>query len=101
MSVRAFMTPEPDRDYLKAISPNVGKSFATQKEMASLNKRVHQIMSHKPVTVYEKDSIAIALEKFREYNVSCLPVLNHEEQVVGVLTWRNLLHGMRVKKVSG
>ena len=101
MSVRAFMTPEWDRDYLKAISPNVGKSFATQKEMASLNKRVHQIMSHKPVTVYEKDSIGIALEKFREYNVSCLPVLNHEEQVVGVLTWRNLLHGMRVKKVSG
>ena len=78
-----------------------GKDVATQKEMATLNKRVHQIMSHKPVIVYEKDSIAIALEKFREYNVSCLPVLNHSEQVVGVLTWRNLLHGMRVKKLSG
>ena len=87
-----------DRDYLKAISPNVGKDFATQKEMATLNKRVHQIMAHKLVTVRETDSLQVAIDKFRDCNVSCLPVIDDNEHVAGIFSWRNLLDAMRVKK---
>lgn len=90
-----------DRDYLKAISPNVGKDIATRKELATLNKRVHQIMSRRPVTVCGTDSVQVAVDKFREHNVSCLPVLSGQERVIGILTWRNLLKAMRVKKIHG
>jgi acetoin utilization protein AcuB len=90
-----------DRDYLKAISPNIDKDIATRKELATLNKRVHQIMNHHPVTVNAADSIQVAVEKFRDNNVSCLPVLDDNDRVVGILSWRNLLRGMRVKKGSG
>ena len=90
-----------DRDYLKAISPNVGKGVATEKELATLNKRVHQIMSHHPVSVRAADSIQAAVDMFRNNDVSCLPVLNDDGRVVGILSWRNLLKGMRVKKVTG
>lgn len=85
-----------DRDYLKAISPNIGKEIATEKELATLNKRVHQIMTHKPIVVYANDSIQKAINGFREHNISCLPVLDASERVVGILSWRNLLSAMRV-----
>lgn len=97
---RRLMGVISDRDYLKAISPNVGKDIATEKELATLNKRVHQIMTHNPVVVYEKDSIQIAINKFREHSISCLPVLNDQEGVVGILSWRNLLSAMRVTSSS-
>ena len=40
-----------DRDLLRALSPYVGTASENARDTATLRKRVHQIMSRKPVTL--------------------------------------------------
>lgn len=84
-----------DRDLLKAISPNIGKRAERDVDAATLNKRVHQIMSRKPIFLREDDSVLEAIRLFDEHAVSCLPVVNHDDAPVGILSWRDLIRAMR------
>lgn len=60
-----------DRDLLKSISPNLGTVAESQDDIATLNKRVHQIMTRKLVTldadagVYETIDILKAFVSIR------------------------------------
>jgi len=40
-----------DRDLLRAISPFIGSVVETNRDLGTLNKRVHQIATRKPVTL--------------------------------------------------
>ena len=40
-----------DRDLLRAVSPFIGSTVETVRDIATLNKRVHQIMTRKPITL--------------------------------------------------
>lgn len=81
-----------DRDLLKAMSPNIGTAAETAKDIATLNKRVHQVMTRKPVTLNENDDINDAVTLFREHSVSCLPVVNSNREPSGIISWRDVLN---------
>ena len=80
-----------DRDLLKAISPNIDTNAETVHDTNSLNKRVHQIMAHKPVTLPANAGIFEAISVFNRHNISCIPVINSEQQPVGIVSWRDIL----------
>ena len=80
-----------DRDLLKAVSPFVDTLSETTRDRATLEKRVHQIMSRKPITVSRETSIADAAALLLEEGVSCLPVTSPEGEVEGIVTWKDLL----------
>lgn len=80
-----------DRDLLKSISPNVDAASATDKDLASLNKRVHQIMTRRPITLYEDATMKDAVELFNNNKISCIPVVNSNNQPVGMLSWRDIM----------
>lgn len=80
-----------DRDLLKSISPFVDTLSETTRDLATLQKRAHQIMSRKPISVPKDATLEIAVETLLVHNISCLPVTNEEAAVVGVLTWKDLL----------
>ncbi len=80
-----------DRDLLKAVSPFVDTLSEMTRDRATLEKRVHQIMSRKPITVSRETSIADAAALLLEEGVSCLPVTSPEGEVEGVVTWKDLL----------
>ena len=79
-----------DRDLLKALSPNVGTLSETSRDAATLNKRSHQIMTRKPVTIKLGASIQEAISLFNTHTISCLPVVNTEFQPVGIVSWRDI-----------
>ena len=79
-----------DRDLLKALSPNVGTLSETSRDAATLNKRSHQIMTRKPVTIKLGASIQEAISLFNKHTISCLPVVNTEVQAVGIVSWRDI-----------
>lgn len=87
-----------DRDFLKAISANIGKLWETPKDKATLNKRVHQIMSRDPFTLEPNDSIDKALDYFVTKDISSIPVVNDENEIVGILSWRDILRAMKAYK---
>ncbi len=80
-----------DRDLLKSISPYVGTFSETSRDLATLQKRAHQIMSRKPISVPKDATVQVAAETLLANNISCLPVTNEEGNVEGILTWKDVL----------
>ena len=80
-----------DRDYTKAIHPNIDKPSATVKDLATLNKRVHQIVKREPVVITEHASLKTVIQIFYENKISCLPVVDSNKRPIGVISWRDIL----------
>lgn len=80
-----------DRDLLKNLSPNIGTIAETYRDLASLNKKAHLIMTRKPVTLPLDASNSDAVAVFNNHRVSCIPVVDENHKPKGVLSWRDLL----------
>jgi len=83
-----------DRDLLKALSPYLGTAAETLRDLASLNKRVHQIMSRNPVTLSSSASVYDAVSVFNEEKISCIPVVDDGLVIQGILSWRDILKAL-------
>lgn len=88
-----------ERDLLRAISPNLGNSAQTAKDLETLQKRVHQVMSRNPITVAPHIDIGTASQLILSNNIGCLPVLENGE-LVGIVTWKDLLGAYCGAKVN-
>ncbi|MDX1491564.1 MAG: CBS domain-containing protein [Pseudohongiellaceae bacterium] len=89
-----------DRDLLQALSPFIDSDFETRRDHATLNKRAHQIMTRQPITLEEHHDVFDAIAVFEEHSVSCIPIVDHERRILGIVSWRDiisLLHKNRDK----
>jgi acetoin utilization protein AcuB len=83
-----------DRDLLKALSPYVGSAAETARDLATLNKRVHQIMTRHPITLRPQSDIAEAARLLLTHRISCIPIVDDERNAVGIVTWRDVLKSL-------
>jgi len=83
-----------DRDLLRSLSPNLGKLSETAKDKETLHKRVHQVMTRKPITLTPDAPIREAVNLLITRNVSCIPVVDEEFKPVGIITWRDVMKGL-------
>ena len=93
-----------DRDLLKALHPNIGSISETSKDAALLNKKVHQIMTRKPISLTADAKIYEAVELFNDNKISCIPVVDDENKPAGILTWRDIMQALvdnRAKQLKG
>lgn len=79
-----------DRDLFKAISPGLGTRFETVKDTATLNKKVHQIVTRKPITLTPQSKMREAIVIFNQHPISCIPIVNNNHEAVGILSWRDI-----------
>lgn len=80
-----------DRDLLKAVSPYANTSSERPRDAATLKKRAHQIMIRNPIAIAVDGGVLEAIRLFIDQKISCLPVLNKDGSVAGILTWRDVL----------
>jgi len=83
-----------DRDLLRALSPYVGSAAETARDQATLNKRVHQIMSRRPITLREQSATAQAVNLLLAHRISCIPIVDDQNRPVGIVSWRDLLKAL-------
>jgi acetoin utilization protein AcuB len=83
-----------DRDLLRASSPFIGRASERPQDLATLNRRVHQIMTRKLVVVAPDTPVHEAARLMLEKRVSCLPVVTADERVLGIVTWRDQLRSL-------
>jgi acetoin utilization protein AcuB len=83
-----------DRDLLRALSPYVGSAAETARDLATLNKRVHQIMSRHPITLHPQSTAAEAVGLLLAHRISCIPIVDDEFKPVGIVSWRDLLKSL-------
>ncbi|XOV79336.1 MAG: CBS domain-containing protein [Aestuariibacter sp.] len=88
-----------DRDYLKAVSPHVKSGSVSSRDLATMNKKVHQIMSRKVVSIESNAQVMHAVMLFNEYKISCLPVLE-DGNLVGILSWRDIMRFLQERVLS-
>ncbi|WP_338293410.1 CBS domain-containing protein [Planctobacterium marinum] len=79
-----------DRDYLKTVSPHVKSGAITSRDLETMNKKVHQIMSRNVVAIQASESVMRSVMLFNQNKISCLPVLD-KNKVVGILSWRDVM----------
>lgn len=80
-----------ERDLLMAISPFVGTISETSRDLSTLDRRAHQIMSHHPVMIHKSATIQDAGERMLKRGVSCLPVISTKGTIDGIVTWKDLV----------
>lgn len=83
-----------DRDLLRALSPNLGRLSETAKDTETLNKRVHQIMTRKPVTLPPHAAITDAANLLISRNISCIPIVDEQLTPVGIISWRDVMKAL-------
>jgi len=81
----------------KALSPNIGTSTESYKDAATLNKRVHQIMTRHPIVLHEDATIDDAIDLFNAHGISCIPIVNDNNKPIGIVSWRDVLKALRTK----
>ena len=86
-----------DRDLLKALSPQLGTIAESEKDAATLNKRVHQVMTRRPISLHPEASVLDAVNLFNTHRISCIPIVNIDCQPVGMLSWRDILNALAMR----
>lgn len=79
-----------DRDLFQAISPRLGSPGETPQDAATLNKKVHQVMSRKPISLLADADIYLAISTFNQHNISCIPIIDEHSKPIGILSWRDV-----------
>jgi acetoin utilization protein AcuB len=93
----------PDRDLLKFISPFIGIVQETVHDKFTLSKKVHQIMTRKPITLKPSANMYQAIRLFNQHNISCIPIVNERDESFGIVSWRyivNVIEDNYIKKLT-
>jgi acetoin utilization protein AcuB len=80
-----------DRDLLRSISCNIGTNVYTPKDLDTLKKRVHQIVSRNPIKLAPDASVEDAIAIFNSHKISCIPIADADGVAVGILSWRDII----------
>ena len=87
-----------DRDILKELSPFLDTSSERYQDRDTLDRRVHQIMTRAPITAGKETTISNAARIFVEEHISCLPILSPKKEIVGIITWKDILNRLVIEK---
>lgn len=80
-----------ERDLLRASSPFLNTGCEQNRDIATLSKRAHQLMSRKPFTIAAEASAEDAARLMLQKDISCLPVVSSDGQLAGIVTTKDLL----------
>ena len=84
-----------DRDLLRNLSPFVGNALNERtQDVATLNRKAHQIMTRRVVTGTVDLKLEQAIELILKHGVSCIPIVDADQRPIGILSWRDILHGL-------
>ena len=80
-----------DRDVLRAMSPFVDSPSERERDLRTLKKRAHQVMTPQPYTILPGADVQAAGEMLLALDVSALPVVDTDGSLIGIVTWRDVL----------
>jgi CBS domain-containing protein len=80
-----------DRDLRAAISPRLGTLSENNRDRETLGFRVHRIMARHVVSTSADATLAEAAQLMLTNRIGCLPVVDGERCVIGIITTSDLL----------
>ena len=83
-----------DRDVLKALSPYLDTISEQERDLATLTRKAHQIMTRQLVTASPEDTIEDAAGLLLKNRISCLPIITDDRVLAGIVTWKDILKNL-------
>ncbi len=80
-----------DRDLRAYISPRIGTISENNTARDTLSRRVHVIMTRNLATGFPTTTLAQAAKLMLERKVGCLPIVNRDGSLAGIITTTDLL----------
>ena len=80
-----------ERDLLRRISPHLLTHIYSTRDLASLNQRVHQIVTRKPLSLTIHSDAYAAVALFKSKKIGCIPIVNDDNRPVGIVTRSDIL----------
>jgi acetoin utilization protein AcuB len=80
-----------DRDLRYRLSPRLGTLSENNSDRESLNRPVHQIMVRQVVCTTADTALPEAAQLMLTSRVGCLPIVDRERRVIGIITTTDLL----------
>lgn len=80
-----------DRSILKITSPYIGTKFESEKDLFTLTRQAHQLMTPDPISILPSVSIQEAARSLIKNNVDLLPVVDEYGKATGVLSWKDVM----------
>ncbi|MFD2164664.1 CBS domain-containing protein [Thalassotalea euphylliae] len=80
-----------DRDLYKHVGPSAGTAKATARESAQLTKKLNLIMTRDVSMAPPSLDVKDALLWIDEKKISCIPVVDDKKQLLGIVTWRDIV----------
>lgn len=89
-----------DRDYLKAMNPRIDTVNETQADREVLKRHVNVIMSHKVISLSGEHDFFDAVTLFNEHKISCIPIVDDDHRIQGLVSWRDLMRVLLERQSS-
>lgn len=86
-----------DRDLYKHLSPAIGTKKETPRDTYLLQKKIHLVMSRNLTTAPENITLNDAVLLFFDNRISCLPIIDNDNQPIGIITWRDIIKILALK----
>jgi CBS domain-containing protein len=80
-----------DRDVKKFMSPFIGSQRETAQDKATLDIQIGKVMVKNLITVKPDEDIKSAIEKMLPKKLGCLPVVEDDGRLVGIITTIDLI----------
>lgn len=80
-----------DRDYLKTMNPKIDTINETSADREVLKRHVNVIMSHKVISLKPDNDFFDAVALFNEHKISCIPIINDDNRIQGIVSWRDMM----------
>ncbi len=87
-----------DRDLRYFISPRIGTISENNSDRGSLRRPVHLIMAREIVATSPEACLSEAAQAMLTNRVGCLPVLDPERHVIGIITTTDLIRYIAQKR---
>jgi len=84
-----------DRDVYRQLTPTFGNPLETYKDQLILHRPVHMFMTRKPSTLRKAANMFDAIDLFLLKNISCIPIVDNENRVEGIVTKKDILRLMK------
>ena len=87
-----------DRDVYRQLTPTFGTPLETYKDHLLLHRPVHTFMTRKPNTLRKTANMFDAIDMFLSKNISCIPIVDNENHIEGIVTKKDILRLMKLHR---
>lgn len=85
------------KDYFRELSPVMDSATDPAIGLFIRSRKIHQVMVSPVITITEQSTVKQAAALLLQHNISCLPVVDEQKHLLGILSWKDILRAALTK----